>query len=95
MPVALGKGTFETWVAGLSFTQPLSAAKRKKARRADKRRLMVAGGVCAMVSHRLKSSMLSLSIGRRADSGESRRGRSWAVWMVSENQEKKALMSLL
>ena len=44
---------------GLSSSQPFKIAKRKKERKADSLRFIVAVGTCEMRSHRLYSKILS------------------------------------
>ncbi len=90
----LGIGIFATNCAGFCCVQPLRAAKRKKALMADNLRLIVAGGVWAIFSQRLKASMLSVVIRRSASAGESVRGAA-ADCCDSQNQEKNAVKSLL
>lgn len=91
----LGIGIFATNCAGFCCVQPLRAAKRKKALMADNLRLIVAGGVWAIFSQRLKASMLSVVISRSASAGESVRGAAVADCCDSQNQEKNAVKSLL
>ena len=81
--------------AGLSCFHPLSWANRKNARIADKRRFMVAAGVCAETNQCLYCSIDSVLITRSASLGEFKLLVETVLSAVFASQEKNALRSLL
>jgi hypothetical protein len=84
-----------TYCAGFCCVQPFRVVKRKKARRAESLRFIVAGGAWAIFSQRLNASILSVVMSRSASLGESVRGDDDADCEASQNQEKNAVKSLL